>query len=124
MTGPPPGARLTPMQAPSSQRPSRGSDQFAAQVNRMFDRIADRYDAMNAVMSAGQHHRWRQRAATRTELREGDCALDVCCGTGDLALELARRVGPAGGVIGCDFSERMLDVARAKAARRGATAVR
>jgi demethylmenaquinone methyltransferase/2-methoxy-6-polyprenyl-1,4-benzoquinol methylase len=90
----------------------------------MFDRIADRYDAMNAVMSAGQHHRWRQRAATRTELREGDCALDVCCGTGDLALELARRVGPAGGVIGCDFSERMLDVARAKATRRGATAVR
>ncbi|HEY8778455.1 MAG TPA: ubiquinone/menaquinone biosynthesis methyltransferase, partial [Solirubrobacterales bacterium] len=45
-------------------------------------------------------------------------------GTGDLALELARQVGPAGSVVGCDFSEQMLELARAKAAQRGATAVR
>jgi demethylmenaquinone methyltransferase / 2-methoxy-6-polyprenyl-1,4-benzoquinol methylase len=106
--------------APTSRRPSRGSEQFAAQVNRMFDRIAGHYDAMNSLMTAGLHHRWRARAAARAELREGQSALDVCCGTGDLALELARQVGPEGSVVGCDFSEPMLDLARAKAARRGA----
>ena len=108
----------------STERPTRESGEFASQVNRMFDRIAGHYDAMNSVMTAGLHHRWRHRAAARAELREGDSALDVCCGTGDLALELARQVGPAGSVVGCDFSEQMLDLARAKAAQRGATAVR
>jgi demethylmenaquinone methyltransferase/2-methoxy-6-polyprenyl-1,4-benzoquinol methylase len=108
----------------STERPTRESGEFASQVNRMFDRIAGHYDAMNSVMTAGLHHRWRHRAAERAELRDGDSALDVCCGTGDLALELARQVGPAGSVVGCDFSEQMLDLARAKAAQRGATAVR
>ncbi len=108
----------------STERPTRESGEFASQVNRMFDRIAGHYDAMNSVMTAGLHHRWRQRAAARVELREGDSALDVCCGTGDLALELARQVGSTGSVVGCDFSEQMLDLARAKAAQRGATAVR
>jgi demethylmenaquinone methyltransferase/2-methoxy-6-polyprenyl-1,4-benzoquinol methylase len=108
----------------SSARPSRTSEQFATQVNRMFDRIAGHYDAMNSVMTAGLHHRWRQRAAARAELTEGASALDVCCGTGDLALELAGYVGPAGTVIGCDFSEPMLELARAKSVQRWATTVR
>jgi demethylmenaquinone methyltransferase/2-methoxy-6-polyprenyl-1,4-benzoquinol methylase len=103
---------------------NRHSPQFAGQVNRMFDRIAGHYDALNTVMTAGLHHRWRQRAAERAELRPGDAALDVCCGTGDLALELASRVTPGGSVVGCDFSEPMLDLAREKAAARGADGVR
>jgi demethylmenaquinone methyltransferase/2-methoxy-6-polyprenyl-1,4-benzoquinol methylase len=82
----------------------------------MFDRVAARYDVLNSVMTAGLHHRWRGRAADRAELGPGDAALDVCCGTGDLALELARRVAPGGRVVGCDFSEPMLDLAREKAA--------
>ncbi len=82
----------------------------------MFDRIAGHYDVMNSVMTAGLHHRWRRRAADRARLRPGDVALDVCCGTGDLGVELARRVAPSGHVIGCDFSEPMLDLAREKAA--------
>jgi len=90
----------------------------------MFDRIAGRYDLLNSVMTAGLHHRWRQRAADRAELGPGDAALDICCGTGDLALELASRVAPAGNVIGCDFSEPMLDLAREKAAQQGAAGVR
>ena len=72
-------------------KPSRDSAQFAEQVNRMFDRVAARYDLLNSLMSAGLHHRWRERAADRAELAPGDSALDVCCGTGDLTLELAAR---------------------------------
>ena len=105
-------------------KPSRDSAQFADQVNRMFDRVAGRYDALNSVMTAGLHHRWRERAADRAELRPGDSALDVCCGTGDLALELASRVSPTGHVVGCDFSEPMLDLAREKAAAAGAGVAR
>ena len=105
-------------------KPSRDSAQFAGQVNRMFDRIAGRYDALNSVMTAGLHHRWRERAADRAGLRPGDAALDVCCGTGDMALELAGRVSPGGHVVGCDFSEPMLDLAREKSAAAGIAAVR
>jgi len=90
----------------------------------MFDRVAARYDVLNSVMTAGLHHRWRERAADRAELAPGDTALDVCCGTGDLALELARRVAPDGRVVGCDFSEPMLDLAREKAAAAGVPGAR
>jgi demethylmenaquinone methyltransferase/2-methoxy-6-polyprenyl-1,4-benzoquinol methylase len=90
----------------------------------MFDRIAGVYDLMNTAMTAGLHHGWRERAADRAELEPGETALDVCCGTGDLALALAERVGPYGRVVGSDFSERMLDLAREKADRRGADQVR
>ncbi len=64
----------------------------------MFDRIAGVYDLMNTAMTAGLHHRWRERAADRAELGPGDVALDACCGTGDLAFELAaaRRARTAG----------------------------
>src|SRR3954452_1307628 len=85
------------------------------QVRAMFDRIASFYDAMNTVMTAGLHHRWRARAADLAAVGPGDRALDVATGTGDLAIELARRVGPDGEVIGSDFSEEMLALARRKA---------
>src|ERR687889_1265004 len=84
------------------------------QVRAMFDRIARVYDVMNSVMTAGLHHRWRERAADLAALDAGGRALDVACGTGDLAIELARRVGPSGTVVGSDFSEAMLERARAK----------
>jgi demethylmenaquinone methyltransferase/2-methoxy-6-polyprenyl-1,4-benzoquinol methylase len=81
----------------------------------MFDRIAGVYDLMNSVMTAGLHHRWRERAADMAALGPGDSALDVATGTGDLAIELSGRVGPQGEVVGSDFSEGMLDLARRKA---------
>ena len=103
---------------------NRQSPDFAGQVNRMFDRVAGRYDALNSLMTAGLHHRWRERAAAQAALGPGDSALDICCGTGDLALELSRLVTPGGHVVGCDFSEPMLDLAREKAEDQGAAGVR
>jgi demethylmenaquinone methyltransferase/2-methoxy-6-polyprenyl-1,4-benzoquinol methylase len=85
------------------------------QVRAMFDRIASFYDVMNGVMTAGLHHRWRSRAADLAGVGPGDRVLDVATGTGDLAIELAGRVAPGGGVVGTDFSEKMLELARAKA---------
>src|SRR6202011_1616315 len=86
----------------------------AAQVRAMFDRIAGLYDLMNTVMTAGLHHDWRRRAADLAVLAPGDRVLDVATGTGDLALELSGRVAPGGEVVASDFSERMLEIARAK----------
>jgi demethylmenaquinone methyltransferase/2-methoxy-6-polyprenyl-1,4-benzoquinol methylase len=85
------------------------------QVRAMFDRIARVYDLMNSVMTAGLHHAWRRRAADLAQVAPGDRVLDVATGTGDLAIELARRVGAGGEVVGTDFSEEMLTHARGKA---------
>ena len=78
----------------------------------MFDRIAQVYDRMNSVMTAGMHHRWRERAADLARVGPGSTALDVATGTGDLALELARRGAE---VTGMDFAPAMLELARKKA---------
>jgi demethylmenaquinone methyltransferase/2-methoxy-6-polyprenyl-1,4-benzoquinol methylase len=79
-------------------------------VQRMFDRIAPVYDAMNRVMTAGLDQRWR-RITARAVVHEGDRVLDAACGTGDLAIA-DRKAG--GEVTGLDFSERMLERARRK----------
>ncbi len=108
-------------------RPLAGSESGrleATQVRAMFDGIAGVYDALNTAMTAGLHHRWRERAADLARVRPGDRVLDVATGTGDLALELATRVAPGGEVIGSDFAEAMLDRARAKAASTDRPGVR
>lgn len=80
----------------------------------MFDRIARVYDLLNTVMTAGLDRKWRARAVDRARVGSGDRVLDVATGTGELALELARRVAPGGEVVGSDFSEVMLEHAREK----------
>jgi demethylmenaquinone methyltransferase/2-methoxy-6-polyprenyl-1,4-benzoquinol methylase len=77
----------------------------------MFDRIAGVYDVMNSVMTAGLHHRWRERAVDLARVGPGSRALDVATGTGDLAIALAAR---GADVVGSDFSEGMLERARVK----------
>jgi demethylmenaquinone methyltransferase/2-methoxy-6-polyprenyl-1,4-benzoquinol methylase len=84
------------------------------QVRAMFDRIAGIYDRLNSVMTAGLHHEWRRRAVDLAAVGPGSRVLDVATGTGDLALELTGRGCE---VVGCDFSEVMLELARAKAPR-------
>ena len=93
------------MTAESGRLPAEG-------VQRMFDRIAPVYDAMNRVMTAGLDRRWR-KATIQATVRPGDRVLDACCGTGDLAL--AGRKAGAGSVVGVDFSQGMLERARRKA---------
>jgi demethylmenaquinone methyltransferase / 2-methoxy-6-polyprenyl-1,4-benzoquinol methylase len=84
-------------------------------VRTMFDRIAPVYDVMNRVMTAGMDVRWR-RLAAESVVQPGDRVLDAACGTGDLAIADLRA--GAGRVTGLDFSERMLERARRKAAPR------
>ena len=83
-------------------------EQRAAKVNDLFARIARRYDLINDLQSFGLHRRWKRRVAELAAVTPGARALDLCCGTGDLALALAAR-GAA--VTGLDFSAPMLEVA-------------
>ena len=82
------------------------------QVEAMFDRIASVYDLMNSVMTAGMHQRWRERAVDLAGVGPGSRALDVATGTGDLAIALRDR---GADVVGMDFAEKMLEIARQKA---------
>ncbi len=104
--------------APGGSTPTPGTPE-AAQVREMFDRVAGVYDLLNTAMSAGLHHRWRARAVEEARVGPGSRVLDVATGTGDLALALARRVAPGGEVVGSDFSEKMLALARRKATAVG-----
>lgn len=84
-------------------------DQRAHKVHELFAAIAPRYDLINDVQSFGLHRRWKRRVVDLAHIRPGDRVLDVCCGTGDLALALARRGAEA---VGLDFNEPMLTIAR------------
>jgi demethylmenaquinone methyltransferase/2-methoxy-6-polyprenyl-1,4-benzoquinol methylase len=86
----------------------------ARHVQRLFSSVAPTYDLLNAVLSFGLHRRWRKRAAEECRLQPGGIGLDVATGTGDFALELRRRVGPMGRIVGADFCEPMLRIGQKK----------
>jgi demethylmenaquinone methyltransferase/2-methoxy-6-polyprenyl-1,4-benzoquinol methylase len=94
-------------------------EERAAKVHQLFARIAPRYDLINDLQSFGLHRYWKRRAMDMAQPQPGQRALDLCCGTGDLALGLARR-GVA--VIGLDFSRPMLERAASRAAGNGGEA--
>jgi demethylmenaquinone methyltransferase/2-methoxy-6-polyprenyl-1,4-benzoquinol methylase len=87
----------------------------AASVQALFDRIAPDYDRLNTVLSLGLHRIWKGMTVRWSRPPLGGTAIDLCCGSGDLALELARLVGPTGRVYGLDFSPRMLAIAERRA---------
>ena len=89
-----------------------GQQARADRIRQMFDQVAARYDARNRMFSADRDRAWRRRAARRAGLRPGQTALDLCTGTGKLAHDLLPFVGPAGRVVGIDFSPAMLELAR------------
>lgn len=88
----------------------------------MFGRIARRYDRANRVLSFGVDKAWRKRAVRMTNLQPAGRVLDAACGTGDLSFALERAVGPEGTVTGVDFTPRMVELAQAKAIKRGSVA--
>jgi demethylmenaquinone methyltransferase/2-methoxy-6-polyprenyl-1,4-benzoquinol methylase len=92
-----------PFYAPGEQR--------AEKVHALFTTIARRYDLINDVQSFGMHRRWKRRLVALANVKPGDKALDICCGTGDIAFALAAQGAE---VVGLDFTEQMLAVAESK----------
>jgi demethylmenaquinone methyltransferase/2-methoxy-6-polyprenyl-1,4-benzoquinol methylase len=86
-------------------------------VRKMFAGLSRRYDLANTLLSLGLHKYWRPKLLNAGRIPRGGHVLDCACGTGDVALLALRRVGPTGKVVGCDFAEEMLQVARCKAER-------
>jgi demethylmenaquinone methyltransferase/2-methoxy-6-polyprenyl-1,4-benzoquinol methylase len=86
-------------------------DQRAAKVNDLFASIARRYDLLNDLQSFALHRLWKRRVVQLAKVQTGNRALDLCCGTGDIALALAKRGAET---IGLDFSDKMLEVAEAR----------
>jgi demethylmenaquinone methyltransferase/2-methoxy-6-polyprenyl-1,4-benzoquinol methylase len=84
----------------------------ARQVRGVFDSVAPKYDVMNDLMSAGLHRVWKAYTVQVANLREGDKALDIAGGTGDLALAFSKKVGASGQVVHTDINEAMLSTGR------------
>lgn len=95
-----------------------GNAASTAEVGAMFDRLAPRYDRMNALISGFQEPRWRRRVVTLAGLVPGMAAVDVGTGTGKVAEGLADRVGVFGRVVGVDVSTAMIERARGANADR------
>ncbi len=84
-------------------------------IKSMFSKVASRYDKANSVLSIGIHHLWRKKLVYLSKAHLGQDVLDCATGTGDLALEFKKSVGPSGTVIGTDFCAEMLEKAPHKA---------
>ncbi len=80
----------------------------------MFAQIAPKYDLLNHLLSLNIDRRWRSKSLRILDLQPGEPVLDVCSGTGDLAIAIAKRLGPSTRVVGTDFCPEMLEIARTK----------
>ncbi len=98
---------------------SPGVDKSNARVQEMFRQIAPRYDAMNHLLSMNIDRYWRFRAVRKLDLQSGLPVLDTCTGTGDLALSIAKHAPEGVDVVGTDFCNAMLDIAREKRLQPG-----
>jgi len=96
------------------------AEEKAARVGRVFDRVADRYDVMNDLMSLGLHRVWKSFAISVARPRPGERVLDVATGSGDLAAAFARRVAPDGEVWATDVNMKMLQRGRDRLLDAGA----
>src|SRR5688500_3713442 len=101
--------------AMSTERYYLPGSERASRVRALFDRIAPRYDLINDLQSFGLHRFWKRRLLALANLGPGMSALDVCCGTGDLALAISAS---GARVFGCDFSDQMLAVAKRRTASK------
>ncbi|MDP6795305.1 MAG: ubiquinone/menaquinone biosynthesis methyltransferase [Verrucomicrobiota bacterium] len=90
-------------------------------VDQMFGAIARRYDLVNDIQSLGLHRLWKRRVVALSNFREGEMGLDLCCGTGDLAIGLVKRGGL---LLGMDLNRPMLRQAAVRLAKRGEDRIR
>ncbi len=88
---------------------------MSAEVRRIFSKISQHYDAANDILSFGLHRIWRWQLLKIAQLSIGQRVLDLCCGTGEIALCAAKAAGPSGKVVGLDFVPEMLAIAAKKA---------
>lgn len=87
-------------------------------VHQVFEDIAENYDRMNSILSFRRHRAWRKFAMKKMNVREGDSAIDVCCGTCDWTISLAKA-SKTGSIIGLDFSSKMLSIGLSKLEKEG-----
>jgi len=104
---------------PSDEMAQFGYDRIPAKdktqrVIRHFKGVAEKYDLMNSVLSLGIHHLWKRKAVAETGIFAGACVLDVCGGTGDLSILVAKNAGTTGRVILYDINEKMMTAGREK----------
>jgi len=92
-----------------------------ADVQKTFNNIAGHYDKLNSIMSLGTHQKWRQKATNKISVNP-DNILDLCCGTADWTIALAKKY-PHAKIIGMDFSQEMLKLAQQKVGQTGVTNV-
>ena len=89
------------------------TEEKSVYVEQMFNKIAQKYDLFNDIITFGMHHQWKRFVALQTDLQDEQSCLDLCCGTGDIAREVLRQF-PSSKVTGLDFSEEMLNIAESK----------
>jgi len=94
-----------------------GEGEKTARTSRHFDLVARKYDQMNTLLSFGIHYAWKRLAVRMLALKSGDRVIDVCGGTGDLAIMAARQVGPSGQVTIFDINRTMMNAGRPKVIR-------
>ncbi|MAK54507.1 MAG: bifunctional demethylmenaquinone methyltransferase/2-methoxy-6-polyprenyl-1,4-benzoquinol methylase UbiE [Pusillimonas sp.] len=114
----------TPSSSPSGRQTHFGyktvdEAEKAAKVAQVFHSVAQRYDVMNDLMSAGLHRAWKAFTIARADVRPGMKVLDIAGGTGDLAKAFARKVGPSGQVWLTDINDSMLRVGRDRMVDKG-----
>ena len=91
----------------------------ARRVRGVFDSVASKYDVMNDLMSGGLHRAWKAYTLMVANLKEGDRALDIAGGTGDLSLAFAKKVGSSGQVVHTDINFAMLSTGRDRLLNKG-----
>ncbi|MCK4777871.1 MAG: bifunctional demethylmenaquinone methyltransferase/2-methoxy-6-polyprenyl-1,4-benzoquinol methylase UbiE [Actinomycetia bacterium] len=96
---------------------TKDNQQNKENIKAMFNDIANNYDRLNNILSLGLHKRWKRLATNKLNINKGDRVLDVCSGTADMAIMLAKEVGNEGGAIALDFSNEMLQIGMEKALR-------
>ena len=89
------------------------TEEKSVYVEQMFNKIAQKYDLFNDIITFGMHRQWKRFVARQTDLHDEQSCLDLCCGTGDIAREVLLQY-PSSQVTGLDFSEEMLNIAESK----------